>query len=286
MPRKPAKRGRGAQSRVVADADGMVARLVDRAFDNPAASGGLVVMALTATAIVSNAMFLQRHGHPEPLFSTRPPVTAPSVPLPRSRIEIPTATHGTAEPPLPVLAPSHESPPAPAPSHAANTRSAAAPIPPAPIPLAAAGPPEMLVADIQRELARLGLYTGSIDGLIGPRTRTAIIAYQRAAGREPTGEATAHLLAYMKQPLPVASAAPSARDLAAQRAAAEAARYRDVQTALNLAGYGPLAVDGRAGGETANAIRRFELDNGLQITGEANDTVVTRLAAIGAMPAR
>jgi peptidoglycan hydrolase-like protein with peptidoglycan-binding domain len=62
-------------------------------------------------------------------------------------------------------------------------------------------------------------------------------------------------------------------------------RYERVQTALNRIGYGPVPVDGTANEETANAIRRFELDNGLPISGSAGDGVVDRLIAIGALPA-
>jgi peptidoglycan hydrolase-like protein with peptidoglycan-binding domain len=60
---------------------------------------------------------------------------------------------------------------------------------------------------------------------------------------------------------------------------------RRVQTALNQAGYGPIAVDGYPGSETADAIRRFELDNGLPITGEVGDRLIARLVAVGAMSA-
>jgi peptidoglycan hydrolase-like protein with peptidoglycan-binding domain len=62
-------------------------------------------------------------------------------------------------------------------------------------------------------------------------------------------------------------------------------RYRRVQDALNQAGYGPLPTDGIANEETASAIRRFELDNGLPITGKPSDRVTTRLVSIGAMQA-
>jgi peptidoglycan hydrolase-like protein with peptidoglycan-binding domain len=43
--------------------------------------------------------------------------------------------------------------------------------------------------------------------------------------------------------------------------------------------------NGVAGEGTVAAIRRFELDNGLPITGAAGDTVIERLVAIGAMAA-
>jgi hypothetical protein len=38
------------------------------------------------------------------------------------------------------------------------------------------------VAELQRRLARAGYYRGSIDGVLGPQTRRAIRAYERANG--------------------------------------------------------------------------------------------------------
>ncbi len=62
-------------------------------------------------------------------------------------------------------------------------------------------------------------------------------------------------------------------------------RTLSVQKALNLIGYGPVPEDGVAGEATIGAIRRFELDHGLPITGAAGDTLINRLVAIGAMEA-
>jgi peptidoglycan hydrolase-like protein with peptidoglycan-binding domain len=67
---------------------------------------------------------------------------------------------------------------------------------------------------------------------------------------------------------------------------ADSDTYRKVQLALNQIGYGAIPVDGRAGRETADAIRRFELDYGLPVTGEPGDAVLKRLIAIGALAAR
>ena len=41
--------------------------------------------------------------------------------------------------------------------------------------------------DAQVELARRGFSSGSIDGVAGPQTRAALVAYQTQAGLEPTG---------------------------------------------------------------------------------------------------
>ena len=67
-----ARKSAGSRKARPAEGDGMAAAMIDRVFENPAMSGGLMVVALTATAIVSNAMFLQNGHHPDPLFSTRP----------------------------------------------------------------------------------------------------------------------------------------------------------------------------------------------------------------------
>lgn len=275
----------------------MVAEMIDRVFENPAMSGGLMVVALTATAIVSNAMFLQSGHHPDPLFMTRPAAVHQA---PRAPVAIPVLRPRPepAQPPAPALVP------LPHPSPARAQPVAAAPQPPAVDPMV------QLTADIQRELARLGLYSGGIDGVTGPRTASAIAAYESAAGRPATGKATTELLEAMKAPLPPrdvpatvatdAQAAATAAEIdqreearAASIAAEQQARadarmhqnYRIVQGALNRIGYGPITVDGQPSQETADAIRRFELDNGLPIGGEATDALIGHMIAIGAIKA-
>ena len=296
------KGSRGGDVTVVGS--GMMANIIDRAFENPATSGGLMVMALTATAIMSNAMFLQNGRHSDFLFNAQPaPLAAHStpapVPLPRVRADQPA----TFVPPLPHLAPRAETDPVPAPAIAPVQAPAAV--------VAPAADQTILITDVQRELARLGLYAGAIDGLAGSRTSAAISAYETAAGRTPTGVATSDLLAAMKAPLPVRNPPaadalsvtapdPTAAELdqrerdraakiaEAQRAQATAqmqANVRIVQGALNRIGYGPVPVDGATGAETTDAIRRFELDNGLPVTGEPSDRLIGRLISIGAVKA-
>jgi peptidoglycan hydrolase-like protein with peptidoglycan-binding domain len=277
----------------------MVAELIDRVFENPASSGGLMVVALTATAIVSNAVFLQNGHHPDPLFSTRPATVT-------QRAARPVAP----QPPTPVLRPAPEqaSPLVMVPLPRPSPLRGAAPAPVQPLAPSAAEVSLRITAAVQRELARLGLYSGAIDGRPGPRTSAAIAAYQRAAGLTVTGQPTQMLLDAMKQPLPKPHAAidtstttDSIAEAAAldqrerERAASIAAQqqtqaemqmhqnYRIVQGALNRIGYGPLPVDGEPSDETADAIRRFELDNGLPLGGEATDDLIAHMIAIGAI---
>jgi peptidoglycan hydrolase-like protein with peptidoglycan-binding domain len=51
------------------------------------------------------------------------------------------------------------------------------------------------VRDVQRMLADRGLYTGPIDGVIGPATRSALAAFQRSANLDATGRLNAQTLA-------------------------------------------------------------------------------------------
>jgi hypothetical protein len=55
-----------------------------------------------------------------------------------------------------------------------------------------------LVADIQGELVRHGYLAGGADGLMGPKTQTAIQEYQRAQGLLVDGQATQPLLDHMR----------------------------------------------------------------------------------------
>ena len=289
MPGKTTRRratARRPEAEVVA-ADSAIARVVDRAFENPAMSGGLMIMAITAMAIMSNALFLQAGRHPEPLFATRPaaaPQAAPSAQVPRAA----PAERTVANVPVPQTREA---------ASAAAQPPAAAPTP--------ADANKVLITAVQRELARLGIYTGAIDGLFGPRTKAAIATWQTAAGVDATGEPTPELLAALRKPVAAArpSAAPipavvrqaaSADQVAAavaraeelereQKAATLGRKMREVQVALNQIGYGPLSVDGQPSRPTGDAIRRFQLDNGLPVTGELNEKVVQRLVGIGAM---
>jgi len=56
-----------------------------------------------------------------------------------------------------------------------------------------------LVLVIQQHLADAGFYNGPIDGLIGPRTRAAIRAYQQTHEMEEDGEISEFLLVHLNR---------------------------------------------------------------------------------------
>jgi len=63
------------------------------------------------------------------------------------------------------------------------------------------------VKEAERELSELGYWTGAVDGVFDPATRSALIAFQKWEGRPVTGELTLAELEAIR-----AGAAPKARD--------------------------------------------------------------------------
>ncbi|WP_181704318.1 peptidoglycan-binding domain-containing protein [Chthonobacter albigriseus] len=144
---------------------GTVAAIADTLIANPTATGGAVVMAAMAVAIMTNALALQAGRHPAPLFSDTSPFGA-----------------GTSAPPIPVH------PYAAVPAHDE-------------IGALLGGEPMVdpgLVADIQTELKRRGYYDGPVDGLIGPITSDAILRFEQDHRLKQTGEATSAVLAELR----------------------------------------------------------------------------------------
>ena len=53
-----------------------------------------------------------------------------------------------------------------------------------------------------------------------------------------------------------------------------------IQKALSELGYGPLKADGLMGANTTAAIKRFEFDRGLPMTGTPGPKVIERLEMV------
>jgi membrane-bound lytic murein transglycosylase B len=54
------------------------------------------------------------------------------------------------------------------------------------------------VVDIQTRLARLGFYTDEADGLLGPKTRSAVRLFQKQAGLPADGHPTPEMVARLR----------------------------------------------------------------------------------------
>lgn len=255
-PRSRAKGKRAASAvRYLPEDDTFFGRAADWVLMNPVRSGGILVILLTTIAIVSNAVFFQSSRHPSPFFATRPeavpaaPVTAKVKTAP-----VPKARGDAVEPEM--------------------VRSEKLSVTPQ---SADASVDSVAIIAIQDALAQRGMYDGKADGKLGAKTRAAISAYEKKYGLPATGMPSDGLMAHLRR-TETASARP-----APASGTARDDQVATVQSALNSIGYGPLQVTGRMSDETADSIRRFELDNGMTITGEAGAAVVRRLVAIGAI---
>lgn len=117
------------------------------------------------------------------------------------------------------------------------------------------------VVEVQGLLAARGYYTTAVDGVAGPATRAALRRFQRDSGLPETGRADRETVDRL-------------RSAAAERPLSTA----EVQRLLAARGYYTGAVDGIAGPATRSAIRRFQRDAGLPVTGAADAGLSRALA--------
>jgi peptidoglycan hydrolase-like protein with peptidoglycan-binding domain len=127
------------------------------------------------------------------------------------------------------------------------------------------------VAALQVALRARGLYAGSIDGLRGPRTTSAIKRFQRGAGLEPDG---------IPGPSTRRALGPYGTHLLGTRRLARRASGWDVaalQFLLAWHGFPSRAIDGHLGWRTERALRRFQRWAGLVPDGVAGGRTITAL---------
>lgn len=233
---------------------GVMARLFGSALRHPWRTAVSLTLVVAATAIVANAVFFQSGEHPSPFFSTR--------------------DEGEVTPAVPVAQPGEEALTADNPQVDAIGRLVE--VTTADAPQVQTNAASVTVVEVQQLLAVLGYEPGIVDGLFGARTRSAIEAFQSDNGMAVTGEVTDDLVAALRATTPDAD-----NDVVAPPT--EGNQILAVQTALNLIGYGPLAADGEMTAETAEAVRGFQLEYGLPVTGEIDQALIDRMVAIGAL---
>ncbi|PKA40323.1 peptidoglycan-binding protein [Rhizobium sullae] len=264
---------------------------------NPSVAGGTTAFIVIFSFVAANALWYQPGTHPHPFFRTRDVLSPFSIGRPT--VEEPHPNEVTT---FKIERPGDEG--------AAATTNAT---PPA----AATGEqPSQLVMDIQQELIRRGLYNGTADGIIGPRTTAAILFFEETVGMPQSGNATPDVLAALRTdsigPLTVPAEKP--REDVTSKASAEdpvAAAIRSaekqiktapaapkqvpppeltnadlvlkIQKGLSNMAYANVGVDGVAGEQTRTAIRRFQKHYNLPETGEPNEAVLKKLKEIGAI---
>jgi peptidoglycan hydrolase-like protein with peptidoglycan-binding domain len=172
-----------------------------------------------------------------------------------------------------------------------------------------------LVRDVQKGLAARGLYDGPADGIIGPKTTSAILFFQETEGLPMDGEPSEALIGHLKSVRDAVAVIPDERPSMDQTAStiktasnneddiADLIRQANVpvptpnvaadsvpvetvmkiQKALSGLAYANIKVDGIPGATTRAAIRNFEKSYRLPVTGEPSERVLKKLKSIGAI---
>lgn len=132
-----------------------------------------------------------------------------------------------------------------------------------------------LIADVQAALRNRG-YDVRVSGALDTQTRSAIRSFQRQQGLPATGQATPELLALVE------------RGGGAGRGAGEFQLVRQIERRLANKGYNVGAVDGSLDAQTQQAIRTYQAQRGLAITGEPSEQLLAdlRTSTVTAQSAR
>jgi peptidoglycan hydrolase-like protein with peptidoglycan-binding domain len=195
---------------------GVAGLAIEAVQENPSIAAGICTFAVAFSLVAGNALYGQRGGHPVPLFATRDAITTRSVEKPvaretRKQADVPAVEGAAKQVPVPQSRPEKA---------------------------AVGSPSSSLVRDTQEGLKLLGHYAGEVDGLYGPKTREAIVRFERAAGLEATGLVSAALAEMVtkgtkKQSKPAAAAVVEAAPVVpVEKVAADPARPAEAQKAV------------------------------------------------------
>lgn len=233
----------------------MAARIAQKLMEKPGRNSAIALCAAVSALVAVNATYMQPGKHPAPLFQTRAPGGQLAALMHR---EVRTVSAGADLRYPPLVA------------------------------------DRALISEVQSMLAVKGFYHGLVDGVDGPETRAAIADYERGINVSPTGEPSVKLLARMRMdqlvreelvPLPARAPATNLNPEtpATATSAITATQILSVQQAMNSFGYGPVTADGVFGEETSAAIQRFEMNQGISVSGKISDDLIVRLMTIGAL---
>jgi len=247
--------------------------------ERPVGVGGVTAFAITFAFVAANAIWYQPHQHKSAFFQTRHlPPREPADPVEVTRLELAPELDlpEQALQPTPVARPQQTGQPVTVPTQAAPGT-----------------PPDArqaVIAEVQRVLAELKLYSGDIDGLTGPQTDRAVQAYRERLGLAPDGGIDGALLRHLGatsraegETAAFETAARAATDQM-QTASAPAAgdqRVMRIQAGLRAFGNQGIDLDGRVGPRTVAAIKEFQSLFGLSETGEPDDATYAKMQEIG-----
>ncbi|KQW31193.1 peptidoglycan-binding protein [Rhizobium sp. Root274] len=222
-----------------------LARLAGR---YPRSVAGVTLFSLVFGTVAANALWYQPGQHPSPFLRTRDAADFTALAgMPKSPLlkahdpanvttfkierEGEASTEETAEA---------------APADGATRMAADPQATPAALPAAASETAD-IIRKVQAELLRRGLYQGEPDGVVGPRTETAIAVFQKTVGMEANGLVSPELLAALALDRNVTAAVPAQRPAPEIASPAEdpvAAAIRSAETRVVTAPRRPVTAPG------------------------------------------
>ena len=290
-PRSAASRS-ARQGRANRDEDeiGGLADLVSR---HRAALAGATAFAVAFGYVSANAVWYQPHAHGGAFFETRPIsrdlATAPYgdqaavETIIRLERQNPSTTETARDSQPGEIHPSQH-------MRTETPAAASAPMPAAPGIPSPTGDP--VIKEVQRVLAELKFYNGTVDGLTGPRTREAVEAYRKRMGLGGNADIDQQLLNQLgigelvsAPPRPTSS--PGTDLIETASAVPSAAKTSGdpvvmrIQAGLRAFGNDGVDVDGVVGARTRSAILEFQSLFGLPETGEPDAAVYAKMREIG-----
>lgn len=265
---------------------------------NPLAVGGTTAFLVSFAFVSANALWYQPHFHAGALISTREPVYVDRTP---EDAAVPGAVRRTADP-----VPVRSEPGAVAPGTIKPSNDMTGAIPSDRPDVAEGG--DATLREVQRVLGDLGLYQGTVDGLQGPQTRTAIGNYRRIVGLEASEAVDDPLLRQLglrdapaaapqmppAQSIPAPTPRPQVVQQTSQAGSEPAQPIRTaalqteadatvmrIQAGLKAFGNDAIEVDGVLGQDTEAAIREFQSLFGLNVTGQPDPAFLAKMREVG-----
>jgi peptidoglycan hydrolase-like protein with peptidoglycan-binding domain len=126
------------------------------------------------------------------------------------------------------------------------------------------------VAAAQQRLKDRGYYSGPIDGVIGPDTEAAVRAYQRNQRLSVTGKLDSQTVRALLNETSTAAARTVPNTEPAMDISSAQRRLKD-------RGYYSGPIDGVVGAATESALRAYQRDRGLKVTGRLDSPTVRSL---------
>ena len=135
------------------------------------------------------------------------------------------------------------------------------------------------ISNAQQILIDRGYYSGPADGVIGPATYAALRAYQRDHGLRITGRLDSPTVYLLNRETNTAAAAPNPYPSASYPSAPPTIDVRTAQQTLRDRGYYSGPLDGVIGPATYAALRAYQRDHGLRMTGRLDWSTARRLSS-------